>query len=109
MLRKFRWLAGGALVASALASATAVGPAPVEAAPASKCAPGASIQEFAVPTPNSGPIGITVGPDGNLWFTEFNGSKISRMMEDGQITEFSIPTPNSGPDGIATGPDDNLW
>src|SRR5918996_1041800 len=108
MPRKFRWLTGGAL-AVALASVSFVGSAPVEAAPASKCAPGASIEEFAVPTPNSGPIVIAVGPDANLWFTEINGNKIGRMTEDGQFTEFAIPTPNSRPDGIAVGPDDNLW
>ena len=28
------------------------------------------ITEFSVPTANSGPSGITAGPDGNLWFTE---------------------------------------
>ena len=28
------------------------------------------IREFAVPTANSGPLDITAGPDGNLWFTE---------------------------------------
>jgi streptogramin lyase len=109
MLRKLGWLTAGALVASALASATLSGPTPVEAAPASKCAPAASIREFAVPTASSSPIVIAVGPDANLWFTEFSGNKIARMTEDGQITEFVIPTPNSRSDGIAAGPDDNLW
>ena len=28
------------------------------------------ITEFAIPTANSGPVNITAGPDGNLWFTE---------------------------------------
>ncbi len=38
--------------------------------------PSGIITEFALPTANSGPTGITAGPDGNLWFTEFNGNKI---------------------------------
>ena len=29
-----------------------------------------AISEVAIPTPNSVPLGITAGPDGNLWFTE---------------------------------------
>jgi streptogramin lyase len=67
------------------------------------------IIEYAVPTANAGPQGIVAGPDGNLWFTEFNGNKIGRITTEGVITEFPIPTPNSGPRGITAGPDGNLW
>jgi len=38
------------------------------------------ITEFPVPTPGGGPIGITAGPDGALWFTEFDGQKIGRLQ-----------------------------
>src|SRR5262249_46343590 len=38
------------------------------------------ITEFLIPTPNSGPTGITLGPDGALWFTETNGNKIGRFV-----------------------------
>ncbi len=64
------------------------------------------ITEFPIPTPDSQPVGIKVGPDGNLWFTEQGGNKIP---PDGVITEFPIPTPNSTPFGITAGPDGNLW
>src|SRR5262249_20975766 len=37
------------------------------------------ITEFPTPTNPSGPYGITLGPDGALWFTEFNGNKIERI------------------------------
>jgi virginiamycin B lyase len=37
------------------------------------------IREFAVPTAGSLPIGITAGPDGNLWFTEFAGNQIGQL------------------------------
>jgi virginiamycin B lyase len=30
--------------------------------------------QFPIPTARSGPLGITVGPDGNLWFVENNGN-----------------------------------
>lgn len=67
------------------------------------------ITEFAILTPFSGPIEITTGPDGNLWFTEQGGNKIGRITTAGVITEFAIPTAFSGLFGIATGPDGNVW
>jgi len=30
--------------------------------------------------PSAGPAGITVGPDGNLWFTESTADKIGRLI-----------------------------
>ena len=67
-----------------------------------------TISEF--PIPSSGtPIDITAGPDGNLWFTEYNEFgkyRIGRVTPSGTITEF----PGSGhPYGITAGPDGNLW
>jgi virginiamycin B lyase len=61
------------------------------------------------------PVGITAGPDGNLWFTETRfgaphvGNKIGRITTAGVITEFPIPTPDSVPGGITAGPDGNVW
>jgi streptogramin lyase len=76
--------------------------------------------EFPIPTPNSVPSGITVGPEvpvGALWFTETGDpalgpkvrGKIGRITTAGVITEFPIPTLNSAPNGITTGPDGALW
>src|SRR5947209_3969028 len=67
------------------------------------------ITEFALPTQGSIPYQITVGPDGNLWFTEIVGNKIGRISPTGSISEFPIPTANSRPFGIALGPGGNLW
>src|SRR5262245_25965095 len=53
------------------------------------------------------PRGITYGPDGAYWFTEFNGNRIGRIATNGVIKEFSIPTANSQPFDIVTGPDNN--
>ena len=47
--------------------------------------------------------GITVGPDGNLWFTEYDGNKIGKITTGGTITEYAIPTVNANARGIATG------
>src|SRR6266700_4797254 len=67
------------------------------------------IREFAVPTANSRPVGITAGPDGALWFTENNTNKIGRITTAGVVTEFAVPTANSVPAAITAGPDGNLW
>jgi virginiamycin B lyase len=68
------------------------------------------ITEFALPTADSRPHGITAGPDGNVWFT--GTGKILRITPTGTITEFPLLRPNGGsssPFGIAAGPDGNLW
>ena len=67
------------------------------------------LTEFDVPTADSGPYRITVGPDKALWFTEILAGKIGRITTDGKITEYAIPTAKSGPRGITTGPDGALW
>jgi virginiamycin B lyase len=64
---------------------------------------------FHVPTANAGPSGITVGPDGALWFTESEGNNIGRITIAGAITEYPVPTGDSVPSYITTGPDGALW
>jgi len=68
-----------------------------------------SFSEFTVPTATSGPIAITSGPDGALWFTEFFTNQIGRVTTQGAFTEFPIRTAASGPTGITTGTDGALW
>jgi uncharacterized repeat protein (TIGR01451 family) len=69
-----------------------------------------TLNEFPIPTTHSAPLGITSGPDGNLWFTEATGNAIGVMSPTTHaVKEFPIPTPNSSPFGITTGPDGNLW
>jgi streptogramin lyase len=53
--------------------------------------------------------GITVGPDGALWFTQSQGRKVGRITTDGQLTEFPVNGGLLGLDTIATGSDGNLW
>jgi virginiamycin B lyase len=38
------------------------------------------VTEFTVPSDGSGPHSITIGPDGALWFTEYYGSRIGRLV-----------------------------
>jgi virginiamycin B lyase len=68
------------------------------------------ITEFAIPTSNSVPYGITTaGPDGALWFVEEGGNNIGRITTPGVITEYPIPTAKSGSKSITVGSDGALW
>jgi virginiamycin B lyase len=68
-------------------------------------------KSFRVPTDNSEPRHITLGSDGNMWFTESNidVSQIARIDASGRITEFVVPTRLSQPDDIVAGPDGAVW
>jgi virginiamycin B lyase len=70
-----------------------------------------AIDEFPLPSPSSGPAGITTGPDGALWFTEEapSGNRIGRITTTGSITEYPIPTTSALPAEIVTGSDGALW
>lgn len=53
-----------------------------------------TITQYAVPTPDSG----TQGPDGAIWFTEYEASKIGRIDAAGHIQLFRItPLPRPSP------------
>lgn len=67
------------------------------------------ITEYPVTTSDAGPEGIAAGPDGALWFTEYNGNKIGRITTTGGITEFPVPTADCLCEGIVAGPDGNVW
>jgi virginiamycin B lyase len=68
-----------------------------------------SFTEFPTPTSSSAPRLLTVGPDGALWFAEYQASKIGRISTAGTLTEYPTPTASSGPYGITAGPDGALW
>lgn len=68
------------------------------------------VREFSIPTPGSGPLGITVDSNGMVWFTESNASKIGRFdPRNTSFKEYPTPTPNSGPELITTDREGNLW
>jgi len=64
---------------------------------------------YLVPTDKGWLYRITSGPDGALWFTEYNANMIGRITTAGVIAEYAVPTPNGGPYGITAGPDGALW
>jgi streptogramin lyase len=70
-----------------------------------------TIVEFPLPplsfSTTAGALGITTGPDGNVWFTEPITGVVGRITPAGQVTEF--PTHVNDPVAITAGPDGNLW
>src|SRR5262245_26204002 len=76
--------------------------------------------EFPIPQTNHGIFlgGITTGPDGNLWFTEWSScisspsgcprDAIGRITTSGVVTDFPLPA-GSTARGITAGPDGNVW
>jgi streptogramin lyase len=63
-----------------------------------------TITEFSLPTADGFPNAIAAGPDGALWFTEFE--RIGRITTSGTISEFPV---NAVARSITAGPDGNLW
>jgi virginiamycin B lyase len=59
-------------------------------------------------TPGSQAYVATTGPDGNVWFTEYNGPRIGRFDVTAQTaTEFGpLQAPATS---ITAGPDGNVW
>lgn len=89
-----------------------------QVAPAASAAVG-DVTEFAIPPgtcPNGPfgqciPIGISHGPDGNLWIAANGGSEILKMNTSGVVVAaYSAGiTPGSGPFHIHPGPDGRMW
>jgi hypothetical protein len=63
--------------------------------------------EYALPA-GSVPVGITNGPDNNLWFTDSSSNKIGKITTSGTITEYTLPN-FSYPHGIVAGSDSKMW
>jgi virginiamycin B lyase len=81
--------------------------------------PDGTVTDFALPvhqpvmspTPELDPLRmtLTVGPDGNIWFSDSYANQIGNIAPDGTVTAYAVPTPDSFPAGITTGPDGNIW
>ena len=64
-----------------------------------------TIFEYSMPTAGTSATGVTVAPDGNVWFTESDNKIGVINPTTGAISEFVVPTPGA----ITAGPDGNLW
>jgi polyhydroxybutyrate depolymerase len=59
--------------------------------------------------PGAEPFDIAAGPDGSMWFTEFDADMIGRVSRTGVLTQFRVPTAMAGPYQIAAGPQRTMW
>jgi streptogramin lyase len=94
--------AAGAAAAAAIVVLGVLGmTVPIGAAP--------TITEFPIPTTvSSHPVGITAGPDGNLWVAQSWSDQIAKLTLTGAVTEFRTAD-QSAPYSIVSGPDSNQW
>ncbi|NNC09453.1 hypothetical protein HJC10_42425, partial [Corallococcus exiguus] len=67
-----------------------------------------TVEEIAL-EPGASPVGITVGPDGHVWFTQPGTNRIGRATRQGVVSGFDLPTPFASPQGITAGLDGNVW
>lgn len=113
------------IVIPALPAALGVGPAYL-ALSCSKTSPTASPS----PTPSTNPVtvyqvtsssdpqvaGMTAGPDGNVWFTEYGAQAIGKITPTGSIASYPVVSydklgykEHDPPTQIVAGSDGNLW
>ena len=67
------------------------------------------LADVPLPTDAAQPVGVAIGSDGALWFTEARADAIGRLRPDGSLKEFSLPIADGFPYGIVGGPDGALW
>lgn len=69
-----------------------------------------TVKLFTLPFPGSQPWDISLGSDGNMWFTEgaFGANRLGRIDPAGRIKEFLIPS-RTFTGSIAPGPDGAMW
>ena len=69
------------------------------------------VTTFPIPGGGAVAMGLTAGPDGNVWFTYESGSGggLGRVSPAGTFSMFPLSPPARGVFGITSGPDGNLW
>lgn len=70
--------------------------------------PAGELSEFTLPG-GGYPTRLTVGPEGNVWFTAASVERVGFITPSGQIQEFPPLPPYSDPNFIAAGPDGAVW
>jgi streptogramin lyase len=81
----------------------------LKTSPIVKMTPAGLATAFPLPTANAGVEAVTNGPDGNVWFTEFNTAKIGKITPAGKITEYTTPFNPLQSADIKAGADGKLW
>jgi virginiamycin B lyase len=76
---------------------------------------GEDIVRFPIPAPQFTeqhlPAWIAPGPDGKLWFTEYNSNlhQVGTITTGGAITEYQLPGDDSNTGAVTTGIDGRIW
>jgi virginiamycin B lyase len=70
--------------------------------------PDGPIREFSIGGPDKDAIGLTMGPDRNLWFVTRDGGAIGKMTSTGATTEYQPHLMNAG-EAIAAAPGGEIW
>jgi virginiamycin B lyase len=68
-----------------------------------------NVRTYAIPTPNSGILGISSDSAGDMWFTESGSGVVGRIGLDGTVREVANVGSDSLPGQITRGPDGNMW
>lgn len=96
-------------VAIALAALAAIGATTLGSAASAQT----TYTQYPLVASGPGPVAITAGSDGNVWFSVPGGSgAIGRMTDAGTVTLFTSglsSQPTDGADAITGGPDGNVW
>jgi virginiamycin B lyase len=70
---------------------------------------GCVLSPYTIPTGSANPQGITLGENGNMWFTEYNSSKIAEVTPAGSISEFGTLFGSDQPQMLADRGDGTIW
>jgi streptogramin lyase len=74
-----------------------------------------TVTDYALTGGMANPYGMTLGPDGNLWFSECHttscsGSGIGSVTPSGSIASYPVTgVPGFGTESLTTGPDGAIW
>ncbi len=68
----------------------------------------ATITEYSL-AKYAAPLGMTAGPDGNIWFVESGGNSIDRITPSGIVDRFPLADAQSFPQNVVSGPDGNVY
>ena len=86
----------------------AVGALLLAIAPATSAQAAPSITHYGMPLAGSQPVNVSLGGDGNIWFTEATWNGVGKVTPGGAVTEYYGLS--AQPNGIATGASgNNLW
>src|SRR3954454_13767133 len=69
-------------------------------------APSPTISEFSA---GNGTVGVTRGPDGNVWFADkANPGQIGQITQSVAVATYAVTSKDAAPTGVASGPG-RMW